>query len=86
MAISLLVVEQRAALQGILGPRDRHAVLPQLPHGGGGELERVQAGARVAFAARGEELDRILLHERPTQLACYRPAQHHRDLLCAEGR
>ncbi len=66
VAVALLVVEDGSTLQGVLDARERHALadlrsVPELPRGGGGQLERVQGGARVAFAAGREELDRRVL-------------------------
>ena len=77
------VVQQRAALQGVLGPLQRDARLAALGCCGRGELQRVQGGARIAFAARREEIDRLLAHRRPGELP-RRVTQHRRHLVRAE--
>ena len=58
--IALLVVEDGAALERVLGDRERDG--PIGADGLGRELERAQRHAGVAAGARGEELERVVLH------------------------
>ncbi len=77
-----LVVEHRTALQRVLGASQRHSRLAELGCRLDRELERVQGGARVAFATRREEVDRLGSDGRPVRR---RPAQHVGELRRAEG-
>ena len=82
VAVAAFVVQHRPVLQRVLGPRDRDAALAELGRRGERQLERVQRGARVAFAARGEELDRLAVDHRVIR---HGPPQHRRHLLVAQG-
>ena len=55
MAVALLVVEHRAALQRVLDARQRDALLAELGGRVRRQLERVERGAGVALAAQREE-------------------------------
>ena len=60
MLVALLVVEDGAALEGVLGHGERDRAIG--PDGLRCELERAERHARVAAGARGEELRRVVLH------------------------
>ena len=60
--VAALVVEDRAALERVLGHAQRHR--SALAHGVAGQLERGQRGAGVAGRAGGEELERVVVHLR----------------------
>src|SRR5205823_13969692 len=67
-----LVVAQGAALQGVLGDRERDAAARR------GQLQRRQRGPRVAAGALGQERDRVVVDLRATDLAALQRAAHQR--------
>ncbi len=79
VAVALLVVRQRAALERVLGAleRDRLAVGRGLAR----ELERRERGAGVTAGAAGEEREDVVADRMVAALAAVeRPAQQHLDV------
>ena len=83
--VAALVVEDRAALERVLGHAHGHGAA--LTDSLGGQLERGERGARVAGRAGGEELERVVVHPRRVRnaaLVAERAAQQREHVLVLE--
>ena len=81
--VAALVEAHGAPLQRVLGERERHRLA--LAGGRGGELERLQRGARVAAGARGEEAQRLVVDAALAGAALgHRAAQHGLDVVARQ--